>query len=215
MNKMLKLSAIALLATSTSLMAQTKSFEGPSVGIFAGAIGAEADGSVTGTATGGSGSLGKVSGIAGVDLAYGFAGGALAVGATYVPFKAKFGSGSGNDTTSGTSITGELKDHYTIYIQPTYVVNKDSALFAKVLYAHADIKTTNTTSASSDVDGWGAGVGLKTFLTPTTFIQVEGNYTDYDSIKGTKATSGGGGTTTTVNADLKTVQALITLGYKF
>ena len=147
MNKMLKLSAIALLATSTSLMAQTKSFEGPSIGIFGGAIGAEADGSVTGTATSGSGSLGKVSGIAGVDLAYGFAGGAFAVGATYVPFKAKFGSGSGNDTSSGTSITGELKDHYTIYVQPTYVVNKDAALFAKLAYAHADIKTTNTTTA--------------------------------------------------------------------
>ncbi len=213
MNKIVKLSAIALLATSTSLMAQTKSFEGVSVGIFAGAIGAEADGSVTGTSTTGSGSLGKVSGIAGVDLAYGFAGGMFAVGATYVPMKAKFGSGTGNDTTSGTTITGELKDHYTIYIQPTYVVNKDAALFAKLAYAHADIKTTNTTSASSDVEGWGYGVGLKTFLTPSTFVQVEGTYTDYDTIKGTK-TNGGGGTTT-VTGDLKTVQALITLGYKF
>ena len=213
MNKIVKLSAIALLATSTSLMAQTKSFEGVSVGIFAGAIGAEADGSVTGTSTTGSGSLGKVSGIAGVDLAYGFAGGMFAVGATYVPMKAKFGSGTGKDTTSGTTITGELKDHYTIYIQPTYVVNKDAALFAKLAYAHADIKTTNTTSASSDVEGWGYGVGLKTFLTPSTFVQVEGTYTDYDTIKGTK-TNGGGGTTT-VTGDLKTVQALITLGYKF
>ena len=213
MNKILKLSAIALLASSTSLMAQTKSFEGASIGIFGGAIGAEADGNVTGTATTGSGSLGKVTGIAGVDLAYGFAGGAVAIGATYVPMKAKFGTGSGNDSTSGTTITGELKDHYTIYIQPTYVVNKDAALFAKIAYAHADIKTTNTTTASSDVEGWGYGVGLKTFLTPNTFVQVEGTYTDYDSIRGTKSNGGGG--TTTVNADLKTVQALITLGYKF
>ena len=214
MNKILKLSAIALLATSTSLMAQTKSFEGASIGIFGGAIGAEANGSVTGTATGGSGSIGKVSGIAGVDLAYGFAGGAFAVGATYVPMKAKFGTGSGNDATSGTTITGELKDHYTIYVQPTYVVNKDAALFAKFAYAHADISTTNTTSASSDVEGWGYGVGLKTFLTPNAFVQVEGMYTDYDSIRGTK-TNGAPNGTTVVNADLKTVQALITLGYKF
>jgi len=214
MNKIVKLSAIALLASSTSLVAQTKSFEGASVGIFAGAIGAEADGSVSGTATSGSGSLGKVSGIAGVDLSYGFAGGAFAVGATYVPMKAKFGSGSGNDASSGTSITGELKDHYTIYIQPTYVVNKDAALFAKLAYAHADISTKNVTSASSDVEGWGYGLGLKTFLTPNAFVQVEGIYTDYDSIKGTKV-SPGTGSTTSVNADLKTVQALITLGYKF
>ena len=215
MNKILKLSAIALLASSTSLMAQTKSFEGASIGIFGGAIGAEADGSVTGTATTGSGSLGKVSGIAGVDLSYGFAGGAVAVGATYIPMKAKFGTGSGNDASSGTTITGELKDHYTIYVQPTYVVNKDAALFAKVAYAHADIKTTNTTTASSNVEGWGFGVGLKTFLTPNTFVQVEGTYTDYDSIRGTKASAGGSGSTTTVNADLKTVQGLVTLGYKF
>ncbi|MSP06373.1 MAG: hypothetical protein EXR13_02225, partial [Candidatus Fonsibacter sp.] len=210
MNKLLKLSAIALLASSTSLMAQTKSFEGASIGIFGGALGAEADGTVTGTATGGSGSIGKVTGIAGVDVSYAFAGGALAVGATYVPMKAKFGGGSGNDATSGTTITGELKDHYTIYIQPTYVVNKDAALFAKFAYAHADVKTTNTTTAPSDVEGWGYGVGLKTFLTPNTFVQVEGIYTDYDSMKGTK-TNGAAGTTS-VSADLKTVQALITLG---
>jgi hypothetical protein len=214
MNKLVKLSAIALLASSTSLMAQTKSFEGASIGIFGGAIGAEADGSVTGTATAGSGSIGKVSGIAGIDLAYGFAGGAFAVGATYVPMKAKFGTGTGNDASSGTTITGELKDHYTIYVQPTSVVNKDAALFAKFAYAHADISTTNTTSASSDVEGWGYGVGLKTFLTPNAFVQVEGMYTDYDSIRGTK-TNGAPGGTTVVNADLKTVQALITLGYKF
>ena len=213
MNKILKLSAIALLASSTSLMAQTKSFEGAYAGIFGGAIGAEVNGSVTGTATGGSGSIGKVSGIAGVDLGYGFAGGAFAVGATYIPMKAKFGTGSGNDSTSGTTITGELKDHYTIYVQPTYVVNKDSALFAKVAYAHADITTTNTTTASSNVEGWGYGIGLKTFLTPNTFVQVEGVYTDYDSIKGTKSNGGLG--TTTVSGDLRTAQGLITLGYKF
>ena len=214
MNKILKLSAIALLASSTSLMAQTKSFEGASIGIFGGAIGAEAAGTVSGTGaqTTGSGSLGKVSGIAGIDLGYGF--GPIAIGATYIPMKAKFGTGSGPDATSGTTITGELTDHYTIYIQPTYVVNKDAALFAKLAYAHADISTTNTTTASSSVEGWGYGVGLKTFLTPNTFVQVEGIYTDYDSIKGTKANSTGG-TTTSVSADLKTVQALITLGYKF
>mgnify|MGYP003346222679 CR=1 FL=1 len=44
MNKILKLSAIALLASSTSLMAQTKAFEGAYAGIFGGAIGAEVNG---------------------------------------------------------------------------------------------------------------------------------------------------------------------------
>ena len=215
MNKILKWSAIALLATSTSLMAQTKQFEGIAAGIFAGGVGASVDGSVTGTATGGSGTIGKVTGIAGIDLGYGFAtssNSVISIGASYIPMKAKFGSGSGNDSTSGTSITGELKDHYTIYIQPTYVLNKDTGLFAKINYAHADVRTTNTTSASSSVEGWGAGIGSKTFVTPTTFIQVEANYAEYDTINGTKTNTGG---TTRVSGDPKLLQGLITIGTTF
>ena len=85
MNKICKLSAIALLASSTSLMAQTKSFTGPNASIFGGIVGVEVEGSAstpagtvggqTTAASSSSGSIGKVTPIAGIDLGYGFAAG--------------------------------------------------------------------------------------------------------------------------------------------
>jgi hypothetical protein len=223
MNKILKLSAIALLASSTSLMAQTKSFEGGSIGLQVGMAGGELDGSSTTTSNGnttsgngGSASAGKITALAGLDLGYGFAAGnnfVFGVGATYIPFKAKVATGTGNDTTSGTTSSVELKDHYTLYIQPTFVLNKDSALYVKAQYAHADLTTKNLTTASSSMEGYGAGVGLKTFFNSNAFIQVEANYTEYDTIRGTKSNGSGG--TTSVTADPKLLQGMITLGYKF
>jgi opacity protein-like surface antigen len=216
MNKIVKLSAIALLATSTSLMAQTKSFEGAYIGAQIGFAGGELDGSSTSSSGAtGSGSAGKVTAIGGFDLGYGFAAGkdfVFGVGATYIPVKAKLGGGSGTDASSGTSINVEVQDHYTLYIQPTFVINPSSALYLKAQYAHADLKTSNLTTASTDLEGWGGGIGLKTMLTPNAFIQVEANYTEYDRVSGTKTNSGG---TSRASADPKVAAGLVTIGYKF
>ena len=232
MNKILKLSAIALLASSTSLMAQSKSFEGVSLGLSLSAIGAELSGSHTNTSGGTtnnntsstSGSLGKITEIAAIDLSYAFATGSnglIAIGASYIPGKAKFGTGTLTDTNSGSgsddnsgSATGQIKDPYTIYIAPTYAVSKDSALYAKLSYAHADVDITKTgittiTSKSSKMEGWGYAIGSKTFLNNNTYIGVEGSYTDYDSISATLSNG------QTVTADPKIVQATVTIGYKF
>ena len=226
MNKICKLSAIALLASSTSLMAQTKSFEGASLGIFGGAVGVSAEGTSSTpavnqnhTATSGSGNVGTVSGIGGFDLGYGFATGIdtiVSLGVTYIPFKAEITTGSSSDTSAGGDVKAEMKDHYTIYIQPTFVINKDSAAFLKVNYAHADLSVSGQGArlTTGDVEGWGAGIGLKTFLMPNLFMQVEANYTDYDTISGTK-TNAATSRITTVSADPKLVSGLITLGYKF
>ena len=70
---MLKLSAIALLASSTSLMAQSKSFEGASIAAYASTVGATVDGSLTNSnneVT--TGTIGKNTPIAGLDLAFAF-----------------------------------------------------------------------------------------------------------------------------------------------
>jgi len=218
MNKILKFSAIALLASSTSLMAQTKSFEGASIGAQVGFAGGELDGSSTSSSGAtGSGSVGKVTAIGGIDLGYGFAAGkdfVFGIGATYIPVKAKLGSGSGTDATSGTTINVEVKDHYTLYIQPTFVINPSSAFYLKAQYAHADISTSNLTTATKNLEGWGGGIGLKTMLTSNAFIQVEANYTEYDEVSGTKTNSTGGGTSS-AKADPKVAAGLVTIGYKF
>ena len=235
MNKICKLSAIALLASSTSLMAQSKSFEGASLGLSVSGIGVEVNGS--GSNSNGnksSGSLGKVAEIAAIDLSYGFAvgpNGIIQVGASYTPGKAKAGSGTYTDAVVSTggqasastgNLTLEVKDPYTIYIAPTYVVSKDSAIYAKVGYAKADINTGATGGASltrrpGDLEGMSYGIGSKTMLTPNLYLGVEANITDYDAVTATTLLNAGGGATSskTITADVKTVQGIVTLGYKF
>ena len=228
MNKICKFSAIALLASSTSLMAQSKSFEGPSLGISLSAIGAEIDGTGT-TGTGSvttnstSGSIGKIAEIAAIDASYGFAvgpNGIISVGATYTPGKAKAGSGTYTDGNSVGAQNGklnvELENPYTIYIAPTYVISKDAALYAKVGYSHVDLNVSATDAAAlskkpGDLDGWTYAIGSKTMLTPNLYLGVEASITDYDSVTATKSVDAAN----TVTADVKVVQGVVTLGYKF
>ena len=239
MNKICKLSAIALLASSTSLMAQSKSFEGVSLGLTVSAIGVEVAGSTTqagktpntGNGNRASGSIGKVAEIAAIDLSYGFAlgnNGLIAIGASYTPGKAKAGSGTytdgvantGDNANAGTgNLTLEVKDPYTIYIAPTYVVSKDSAIYAKIGYAKADINTSATGGASlskkpGDLEGISYGIGSKTMLTPNLYLGVEANITDYDTARAT-TTGGTGNASKNISADVKTAQGMVTLGYKF
>ena len=238
MNKICKLSAIALLASSTSLMAQSKSFEGASLGVSLSAIGVEVSGSSTNNATAGtnngstaSGSLGKVAEIAAIDLSYGFAlgpNGIIQVGASYTPGKAKAGSGTFSESSAATPVadtgrlTLEVKDPYTIYIAPTYVVSKDSAIYAKLGYSAADVNSTSTGSAAlskkpEDLKGITYAIGSKTMLTPNLYLGVEASVTDYDSVSATVAAGSAnvndGGRR--INADVKTAQGIVTLGYKF
>ena len=228
MNKILKLSAIALLASSTSLMAQSKSFEGVSLGLSVSAIGAEISGSGTtgnGSATTNStsGSIGKVAEIAAIDASYGYAvgtNGLISIGASYTPGKAKAGSGTYTDGNSVGAQNGklsvELKDPYTIYIAPTYVVSKDAALYAKIGYSHVDLNVSATDAAAlskkpSDLDGITYAIGSKIMLNPNLYLGVEASITDYDSISATKTVD----TTSNISADVKVVQGTVAIGYKF
>jgi hypothetical protein len=239
MNKILKLSAIALLASSTSLMAQSKNFAGPSLGLSVSALGAEINGSGTSSTGGtsgsntGNGSIGKVTEIAAIDASYGFAMGTnsvFTIGATYTPGKAKAGTGTYTDSGSGTlnvsdtgSINVQVKDPYTIYIAPTYVVGPNSALYAKIGYSKTDLDVTATGSAAltakpSDMEGWTYAIGSKTMLTSNLYLGVEASITDYDSVTATQSTSSNGLTansTKNITADVKVAQGTVTLGYKF
>ena len=229
MNKICKLSAIALLASSTSLMAQSKSFEGVSFGLSASVVGAEVSGNSGSSSTGtrnSSGSIGKVAEIAAVDLSYGFAvsnNALILVGASYTPGKAKAGTGTytGDGTTGDTNgkLNLEIKDPYTIYIAPTYAVSKEAALYAKLGYSKADVNVTATDSAElskkpGDLEGITYAIGSKILLNNNVYIGVEASLTDYDSISATRAARSDR-SAVNVNADAKVAQGTITLGYKF
>ena len=217
MNKILKLSAIALLATSTSLMAQSKSFEGGSIAIFGSIMGAEVDGTVTDSNNAvSSGSIGKVAPVPGIDAAYTFATGSngfIGIGATYLAGDAEFGVGAADSSSDATkNFTGKIKDHYSVYIQPGYAVSKDSAVYAKISYNHADFNVTNVVRQPGNLEGWGYGIGLKTFLTPNAFVQVEASYTEYDSLTAKETANS---TTSTVTGKPKISAGTVTFGYKF
>ena len=225
MNKICKLSAIALLASSTSLMAQT--FSGPYVGISGSIGGFATEASKTSadrSDSTGDGPVGIVTPLAALDIGYGIpvgSGTTIAFGATYTPVKAEL-DGKGTDSTRGQTIKFEVKDHYTLYLQPTFEINKDSAFFVKAFYAHADTSTSNVTTPPGDLEGYGASAGLKVMLTKNAFIQVEAAYTKYDTLTATDAQIGGAGagagttTTRTYKAeDPELAEGRITIGYKF
>jgi opacity protein-like surface antigen len=226
MNKILKLSAIALLASSTSLMAQSKNFAGASIGISGSMAGVEVEGNTTdsSSATTGSGTFGKITPVPSLDVNYGFEAGSnfvFGLGASYIPAKVEFGTNAFTDTTNSQrdAVKGEIKDVYSIYITPTYVINNNSALYAKVGYIHGDLDLTSASSnivftrKPTDVEGWSVGIGSKTMLTNNLYLTIEGNYTEFDSI--TATTTDSESNTNTSSATPKVAQAIIGIGYKF
>lgn len=223
MNKILKLSTIALLASSTSLMAQSKSFEGVSLGVFGSIVGVEASGNVIdANSDTNSGKIGQITPVAGIDLAYTFATGSngfVGIGATYMPVEADFATGNTNAATSNTAsnVRGKIKDPYSIYIQPGYAINNSAAVYGKISYLQADFSVTSNntiTQKPGDLNGWGYAIGLKTFLTPNAFIQAEASYSEYDTLTA-KYTSSESSTTNTVSAKPKVAAGTISIGYKF
>ena len=223
MNKILKLSAIALLASSTSLMAQSKGFEGASIAAFGSIVGVEASGNVTdANSDTNSGKIGQVTPVAGIDLAYTFATGSngfVALGATYMPVEADFATGNTNASSNNTAsnVRGKIKDPYSIYIQPGYAINNSAAVYGKISYLQADfsVSSNNTiTQQPGNLNGWGYAIGLITFLTTNAFIQAEASYSEYDSLTA-KYTSSESSTSNTVSAKPKVAAGTISIGYKF
>jgi hypothetical protein len=232
MNKILKLSAIALLASSTSLMAQSKNFEGFSIGVSGGYAGVEISASGTQTQSGdtdksSSGSIGKITESGSIDAGYSFSTGPnflIGVTANYTPGKAKIGTNSFTDnSTVGSqtdSISGSIKNFYTISLEPTYVLSANSAIYAKIGYSHADVNLSSgssnvsITSYTNNVEGWTYGIGSKNMLTNNLYLTIEGSLTDYDTISvATSAADSGVASSATGNP--KVIQAKIGLGYRF
>jgi hypothetical protein len=205
-NKIISLfvsTAIISCAAATNVLAQAKNFAGPSLAIN----GSYNGGSVKISGSGESLSFGEDSNVFGLDAAYTFPvdnNFFIAIGATYDLGKTKGGSMSGSVTAKT-----ELDEHKSIYLQPGYTFNNNTALFAKLGYHEADGTLTvtadgDTGTLSGTFKGWSYGVGLKSFFNNNTFVQVEGNITEYDSKK-----SGNFSFEPTV------VSATISVGYKF
>lgn len=123
-----------------------------------------------------------------------------------------------NDTNAGTqtynneNIRAELQNHTSIYLQPTYVIDDTSAVFAKIGYHKARTKVTGPSTVWTDdnvsVEGFGYGLGYKRLIQNNMFIQGEFLFVNYDDeslISGPLS----------YEYKQKARYAVITLGYRF
>jgi len=230
MKKILSTTAIAgsLCLLGTSAYAQT--FAGPYVAVSGSMAGVATKGTKTADGSGNSGavSAGIVSGLGALEIGYGMPADkttTITIGATYVPFSADLStrstSGATDTNSNAGSRTFKVKDAYTVFIQPTFEINKDAAFFAKVFYSHADTSLSGTAvSKPGDLEGYGAALGLKVALTKNAFVQVEGSYTQFDTVSAKIAEVATGVTESLVTRTFtaskpELVEGRVTLGFKF
>ena len=196
MNKFLIL--VGLIA-STSAFAEANKFSGFSVGLNTG-FDTNSTYLSSQTAT-----LGSNSTPFNFDATYSFAIGSsslLGLGLTYdlsndVLYKGASGDGIIGDT------TWKLKNHYSINLEPGYVVRDDALVYAKVAY-HSGKSNLSTLSLNKSISGWGYGFGGKFNLDKNLYMKVEAQHVIYNSF-----------TYSTSNITHKSTIGTIGLGYQF
>jgi len=226
--KLLASTALAGLLATSNTFSQTTNFVGPSLALTGSYVGASSDNNVTGLEENNNTPGKRNDFIPGVDLNYGFAAGnnfVIGLGATYDFGKSKIGGlniiyiiDPLSEDSVDLKFNNELQDHYSLYVQPTYVINKDSAMFAKLGRHFAKASHSQTINefgdftfveSSKNIEGWGYGLGLKTFLNNNLFVQAEAGIVDYETIE----------FDTSVEIPMiikpRIVNATISVGYKF
>jgi opacity protein-like surface antigen len=196
-NKIIAL-VISLIAMPTFAYSQAKNFAGPSAAINFQTIGSETNITLDGDNLG---DVGKTDNIFGIDLSYSapiddkFL---ITFGGTYDLNKQDAGSFVG-------AVNFKIKDHYSLYLAPTFTVSDNTAVFIKGGYHKMNGEASlDGESDSTKFSGWGYGAGIKTMLDKNLFLQAELQYVDYGS-----ETEDG------LKADIKTSAGIISLGYKF
>jgi len=147
----------------------------------------------------------------------------VALGVDYMPFKTEVETLGGG---TGTDAKVKLKDYYTVYVQPTKVLDNGLGIFVKLGYSEGTLNITDltrqaTSSATSSVSpastdsgatrtlkGVTYGVGFEKTFT-NFFVRAEYNFTDYDNISYTNSNS----KVLKASADLTT--GSLTIGKKF
>ena len=125
----------------------------------------------------------------------------VALGLDYIPLKAEvdtIGGGTGFDAKV------EVKDQFTLYVQPSKKLDNGITIFGKLGYSQADLKVSKTarqaqsgtqatdtagtdTGATRDLEGPMIGLGVEKQLANNAFVRLEVSYTDYDEISYTNS----------------------------
>jgi opacity protein-like surface antigen len=249
-NKTTKISCtLALLASvaATPAFSQAKNFEGASISLGASAVGTNTDVTITTSPDVGTLNFGKnASTVPFIDASYVFPVNGnfmFGLGARYDFAKNKSGGASDTttyediltdntseeeiyeDITVTSSLNMSFKEHKSLYLMPMYLVNNNSALFAKLGYhetkgtlsyvqnvsglTNNDIYDDSlTVSGSKNFKGYGVGLGFRTVLSNNLYLQIEAEMVDYD-----KESIASGDTT--ISFKPKPLSASLSVGYKF
>jgi opacity protein-like surface antigen len=192
--------AVALLATTavTPALSQSKNFAGPNIAISVSGIGSEVGIDIDGV---NAGTVGANDIVYGLDLSYS------------APIDNKFLISFGGNYDLNKQDAGNLigvvslkvKERYSLYVAPTFVISDNSALFIKGSYNKMKAEATaGGESDSSNFSGYGYGAGIKMLFDKNLYAQAELQIVDYD----TETDDG-------VKFDSKTTAGIISIGYKF
>jgi len=151
---------------------------------------------------------------------------AMTIGVDYIPFDADIdkrsitqstlGAKADGAASSGTnSVEATVEDHYTVYLQPGYMINDSTMLYGTVGFANASINGKSVSishtniSKSQDLDGTVFGAGIKTVRDNGLFIKLDYKETSYDTVSFTTSNS------TKATADLDNETFALSIGKQF
>jgi len=150
----------------------------------------------------------------------------ITLGVDYIPFDADIdkrsitqstlGAEADGAATSGTnSVEGSVEDHYTLYIQPGFMIKPSTMLYGTLGFASATVngKSTSLTHTNinqdKDLEGTKIGVGIKHVYDSGLFVKADYSETDYDAVSFTTSNN------TKATADLDNTAFAISLGKQF
>ena len=148
----------------------------------------------------------------------------ITLGVDYIPFDADIDKrsisqtslGAAGASSSGTnSVEGSVEDHYTLYIQPGYMIKPSTMLYGTLGFASATVngKSTSITHTNinqdKDLEGTKIGVGIKHVYDSGLFVKADYSQTDYDAVSFTTSNN------TKATADLDNTSFAISLGKQF
>ena len=138
---------------------------------------------------------------------------AMTIGIDYIPADADIdkrsitqlasgaaAGGASPQSTGTNSVEATVEDHYTLYLQPGFMVNDSTMLYGTVGYSNATINgksvslTHTNINKSQDLEGTVVGAGVKHVRDNGLFIKLDYKETSYDTISfvtsnNTKATA--------------------------
>lgn len=151
---------------------------------------------------------------------------ALTIGVDYIPFDADIDKRSitqsslkakadGAASTGTNSVEATVEDHYTVYLQPGFMINDSTMLYGTVGFTNATINGKSVSlshtdiNKSQDLDGTVLGAGVKTVKDNGFFIKFDYKETSYDTVSFTTSNS------TKATADLDNETFALSIGKQF